>query len=75
MTEKSTGNPHPTRQDRHIMKGSTLSVHVIDARNLKSSSGFANAQVRLQIEDQSSNTQRVNNSNDPVWNEVIAFDI
>ena len=57
------------------MKGSTLSVHVIDARNLKSSNDFANSQVRLSIEEQSSNTQRVNNSNDPVWNEVIAFDI
>ena len=56
LTEKPTIHTHPTREDRYIMKGSTLSVHVIDARNLQSTSGFSNAQVRLSIEDQSSNT-------------------
>ena len=31
--------------------------------------------MRLKIEKQSSKTKVVYNSNDPVWNEVIAFDI
>ena len=58
------------------MKNSTLSVHIIDARELKPDGGrLANAQVRLEIEKQTSNTQKINSSNDPVWNEVIAFDI
>ena len=58
------------------MKNSTLSVHIIDARELRPGGGrLANAQVRLSVENQSSNTQRIQSSNDPVWNEVIAFDI
>jgi Ca2+-dependent lipid-binding protein len=58
------------------MTGSILSVHVIDARDLRTRTGEkANAQIRLKIEKQSSKTKVVYNSNDPVWNEVIAFDI
>ena len=75
-TERTTNQPHPVHRDINIMVGSILSVHVIDARDLVSSSGgLANAQVRLKIEKQSSKTQVVQSTNDPVWNEVIAFDI
>lgn len=75
-TEKSTNNRHPVNTSWRIMKNSTLSVHIIDARQLRPGGArLSNAQVRLSIEDQSSNTQKVMNSNDPVWNEVIAFDI
>ena len=31
--------------------------------------------MKLQIEDQSLKTSEIPNTNDPVWNEVIAFDI
>lgn len=75
-TERTTNQPHPVHRDINIMVGSILSVHVIDARDLVSGSGsLANAQVRLKIEKQSSKTQVVQSTNDPVWNEVIAFDI
>jgi hypothetical protein len=60
------------------MKGSVLSVNVIDARNLlplAANRRFANAQVKMSIEGQSMRTQEVANTNDPVWNEVIPFDI
>ena len=58
------------------MQGSILSVHVIDARELKGNSGgAANARVRLSIEGNRSNTLEIPGSNNPVWNEVSAFDI
>merc|ERR1719273_2033049 len=58
------------------MQGSILSVHVIDARDLKPSNGpAANARVRLSIEGNRSSTQEIPGSNNPVWNEVSAFDI
>ena len=58
------------------MHGSILSVHVIDARDLRSKNGgVVNARIRLSIEGNRANTQEVYNSNDPVWNEVSAFDI
>ena len=59
------------------MVGSILSVHVIDARDLVPSqtSRFSNALVKMTIEGQSEKTQEIPNTNDPVWNEVIAFDI
>ena len=58
------------------MQGSILSVHVIDARDLRPSSGRdENARVRLSIEGNRSSTQEIPGSNNPVWNEVSAFDI
>ena len=60
------------------MKGSVLSVNVIDARNLlpkKQGRRLVNAQVKMSIEGATSRTEEVPNTNDPVWNEVIAFDI
>ena len=59
------------------MVGSILSVHIIDARDLVTSqrTRFANSQVKMSIEGQSEKTQEIPNTNDPVWNEVIAFDI
>lgn len=59
------------------MQGSILSVHVIDARDLRPiGNGAVNAaRVRLNIEDNPQRTNEVPNSNNPVWNEVLAFDI
>jgi Ca2+-dependent lipid-binding protein len=59
------------------MQGSILSVYVIDARDLKPFSGVgaATPQVRLQIEGQSAKTQQISGTNEPVWDEVIIFDI
>ena len=58
------------------MKGSILSVHLIDARELQPVFGNqANAQVRLMIEGNRSSTKENAFSNNPVWNEVSAFDI
>ena len=59
------------------MRGSILSVHVIDARELRPYfSNQANAQVRLLIEGNRSTTkENPNFSNNPVWNEVNTFDI
>ena len=59
------------------MKGSVLSVNVIDARYLhpKRQGRLATAQVKMSIEGETQRTQEIPNTNDPVWNEVIAFDI
>ena len=43
VTERYTQYTHPMHPDRRIMKGSTLTVHVIDARGLRSRNGVANA--------------------------------
>ena len=67
---------HPVFDRQYIMQGSILSVHVIDARELRPSNGpVANARVRLSIEGNRSSTQEIPATNDPVWNEVSAFDI
>ena len=67
---------HPVFDRQYIMQGSILSVHVIDARELRPSSGpVANARVRLSIEGNRSSPQEIPATNDPVWNEVSAFDI
>ena len=74
--EKKSKNMHPVFDRQYIMQGSILSVHVIDARDLKASNGpAANARVRLSIEGNRSSTQEIPGSNNPVWNEVSAFDI
>ena len=75
--EKPSQHLHPVFQDKYIMQGSILSVHVIDARELRpaSGSGVVNARVRLMIEGNRSNTLEIPGSNNPVWNEVSAFDI
>ena len=77
VSEKKTANRHFKFDKHFIMVGSILSVHVIDARDLvpPQSNRLANAQVKMQIEGQSEKTQEIPNTNDPVWNEVIAFDI
>ncbi len=75
--EGYTQKRHFKFTDRLIMVGSILSVHVIDARDVKPSSGrgLATSQIRLQIEGQSSKTRQVERSNEPVWDEVLIFDI
>ena len=75
--EKPSKHTHPVFPEQYIMQGSILSVHVIDARELRPSrpGGVANARVRLNIEGNRSNTQEIPGSNNPVWNEVSAFDI
>ncbi len=59
------------------MQGSILSVHIIDARELRAQNGtgVANARVRLEIEGNPRRTNEVASSNNPVWNEVVPFDI
>lgn len=55
--EKRSRHFHPVFTDQYIMQGSILSVHVIDARGLKTQhGGVANARVRLEIEENRSNT-------------------
>jgi len=74
--EKPSQYQHPVFENQYIMQGSILSVHVIDARELRPANGVvANARVRLDIEGNPSRTQEIPSSNNPVWNEVIAFDI
>lgn len=75
--EKASEFSHPIFSDQAIMQGSILSVHVIDARDLRPiGNGAVNAaRVRLNIEDNPQRTNEVPNSNNPVWNEVLAFDI
>lgn len=75
--EKPSDFLHPIFSDQAIMQGSILSVHVIDARELRpAGNGIVNAaRVRLNIEDNPQRTNEVPNQNNPVWNEVLAFDI
>ena len=74
--EKPSLYQHPVFDNQYIMQGSILSVHVIDARELRPANGVvANARVRLDIEGNPSRTQEIPSSNNPVWNEVNAFDI
>jgi len=55
--EKPSQFWHPAIPNQYIMQGSILSVHVIDARDLKTNSGaVASARVRLSIEKTRSNT-------------------
>lgn len=76
-SEAYTDQRHFRFQDQRIMVGSILSVHVIDARDLEPPPGkrTATPQARLQIESQSLKTQPISESNEPVWDEVIMFDI
>ena len=75
-TEKPSRHAHPVFQEKQIMRGSILSVHVIDARELRPVYGqLASSQVRLMMEGNRSNTNEAQLTNNPVWNEVLAFDI
>eukprot|EP00347_Sterkiella_histriomuscorum_P014348 403361215 len=60
-----------------IMIGSVLTATVIEARELRSSriTGTPNAYVMLTVEGQRSQTDQAQSSTDPVWNEIITFDI
>lgn len=59
------------------MVGSVLTVNVIEARELKSTriTGGVNPYVLISIEEQKQATDQVGGSNEPVWNEIISFDI
>ena len=59
------------------MIGSVLTATLVEARELKSGrlTGMVNPYVILSIEGQKSQTDRINPSSDPVWNEIISFDI
>lgn len=62
-TEKLTTTPHPVHAGVYIMQGSMLSVHVIDARDLRLDGRRApNTRVNLKIEGTSQKTQVVNAS-------------
>lgn len=56
------------------MVGSVLTATVIEARELRGS-GQVNPYVVLTIEGQKSQTDQISNNADPVWNEIISFDI
>ncbi len=57
-----------------IMDGSTLTVTVIEARELPSSSSYVEIRCTNEADPQKQKTQPVN-SFDPVWNEITQFDI
>ena len=58
------------------MKGSVLSINVVDARNLiPHGKSHVNARVDVEIEGYKQRTQAISTSGDPVWNEVMSFDI
>jgi Ca2+-dependent lipid-binding protein len=59
------------------MIGSVLTATIIEARELKSAklAGSTNPYVVLSIEGQTSQTEQVSNKTDPVWNEIMMFDI
>ena len=75
--EKKTKNRHLRFNQHFIMKGSLLSIHVIDGRELKAKEKgrVPNPQVRLSIEGQSGRTMEVFGNSQPVWNENLHFDI
>jgi stromal membrane-associated protein len=60
-----------------IMVGSVLTCTVIEARELRSTrlTGSANPYVILSIEGQRSQTDQITGTADPVWNEIMSFDI
>ena len=58
------------------MKQSILSVHLVDARDLRPVFGpVPNAQVKAIIEGNRDSTKDAVQSSNPVWNEVLNFDI
>lgn len=76
-SERYTGQNHPKFKNLQIMVGSILSIHVVDARDVIPTPGYANANsyLKLSVDGQASKTLQVANNNDPVWDEVIIFDI
>jgi hypothetical protein len=56
------------------MLDSLLSVHVIDARSLPIQTGNEECKVFLNIEGQSSRS-RGERGYEPIWNEMLSFDI
>jgi Ca2+-dependent lipid-binding protein len=59
------------------MHGSILTVHVVEARDLKpmDMEGTSDPYVVLQIEDQKIETNYKKSTLAPVWNESFTFDI
>lgn len=59
------------------MHGSILTVHVVEARDLKAISmqGTSDPLVILEVEDQKIETNYKKNTLSPVWNESFTFDI
>jgi Ca2+-dependent lipid-binding protein len=59
------------------MHGSILTVHVVEARDLKpmDMDGTSDPYVTLQIEDQRIETNYKKSTLSPVWNESFTFDI
>ena len=59
------------------MIGSVLTCTIIEARELRSTriTGLANPYVVLMVEGQKSTSEVQPNTVDPVWNEVVSFDI
>lgn len=63
--------------NKGIMIGSILTVHVVEARDLKPVSSFEGLTpyVELEIEGQRIETSVKSNTVAPVWNESFTFDI
>ena len=61
----------------NIMQGSTLTVHVVEARDLKpmDPDGTSDPYAILEIEGNRSETKYVSSTTNPVWNESFQFDI
>ena len=59
------------------MQGSTLTVHVVEARDLKpmDPDGTSDPYAILEIEGARSETKYVSSTTNPVWNESFQFDI
>jgi Ca2+-dependent lipid-binding protein len=59
------------------MDGSTLTVRVVEARDLiaKNANGLSDPYVILQTEGQKMETQYMENTISPVWNETFTFNI
>lgn len=76
-TEKSNNRKHPYREDRKIMLGSILSVHIVNVDNITSGAGNEReVMVKVEIEKQRQYTgSHVSNGGNVVWNEILTFDI
>lgn len=63
--------------NKGIMIGSILTVHVVEARDLKTISSYESLApyVELEIEGQRIETSVKQNTVSPVWNESFTFDI
>ena len=60
-----------------IMVGSVLTATIIEARDLRAPrlAGSPSPYVVMQVEGQRQSSEGVSGESNPVWNEIITFDI